>query len=327
MCLIVSDRPRTTPCSMPEVNAARAGQLLSSVGCLGGRFCLQRGAADSRLEAESENWTLKSRLEQAEQELHNSIATACQAKTATTRDRRSLRSNPTVEAVETVILPACPGFDEYRRWDGSRSTSSVHAGTRCSIRRSLAGPEIASCLSVTPDCSRFLPQIRFDTSGLAQRGVAAGVAVANRLVSVSTIIARLADLQPIMTTTGSFLYLIHSVPSATPPAPQAVGSYFLVVVIVAAAGARHRESIAVMAVVGGLLTCALAYGHRPFRRFLHLLVLNAGVVLAVLRPWPWPAGLALVGTQLLSGAGTKRIIIRRSCRPFSSSSPYSSSCI
>ena len=57
-----------------------------------------------------------------------------------------------------------------------------------------------------------------------------------------------------------------------------------------------------MAVVGGLLTPVLL--HKDIEHyaafFTYLLILNAGAaVLAVLRPWPWPAGLALIGTQFL----------------------------
>jgi uncharacterized membrane protein len=87
--------------------------------------------------------------------------------------------------------------------------------------------------------------------------------------------------------------------------PQAAGSYFLVLVVVGAAALalKYRaQAIGVMAVVGGLLTPVLMHTDIDHYTgfFTYLLVINAGaVVLTIVRPWPWPAVLALVGTQLL----------------------------
>jgi uncharacterized membrane protein len=87
--------------------------------------------------------------------------------------------------------------------------------------------------------------------------------------------------------------------------PQTAASYFLAILVVGTAAlalAYRAQAIAVMAVVGGLLTPLLLHTDIDHYAgfFTYLLAINAGaVVLAILRPWPWPAALSLVGTQAL----------------------------
>ncbi|MFO0969379.1 MAG: DUF2339 domain-containing protein [Gemmataceae bacterium] len=87
--------------------------------------------------------------------------------------------------------------------------------------------------------------------------------------------------------------------------PQRHAAIFLIAIIVeTAALALYYEApaIAIMAVVGGLLTPILLHTDRDqyVGLFTYLAVFNAGVVgLAFLRRWPAVASLALAGTQIL----------------------------
>ena len=86
---------------------------------------------------------------------------------------------------------------------------------------------------------------------------------------------------------------------------QTSGSFFLIAVVVETVALSliyNAEAIAIMAVLGGLLTPVLLHTEidRYAAFFVYLAVLNAGAaLLAVIRNWSWPGLLALIGTQLL----------------------------
>jgi uncharacterized membrane protein len=87
--------------------------------------------------------------------------------------------------------------------------------------------------------------------------------------------------------------------------PQSQAAIFLVALVAEAAALAvlyDAPAIALMAVIGGLLTPLLLHSDRDQYRnlFLYLAVLNAGVVaLTFFRPWPVLRTVALLGTQLL----------------------------
>jgi uncharacterized membrane protein len=89
--------------------------------------------------------------------------------------------------------------------------------------------------------------------------------------------------------------------------PQQLASVFLILIIVEAAALAilyDAPAIALMAVIGGLLTPLLLHADRDQYRslFTYLLILNAGsVALLVLRRWHGIGTVGLVGTELIFG--------------------------
>jgi uncharacterized membrane protein len=92
---------------------------------------------------------------------------------------------------------------------------------------------------------------------------------------------------------------------------QESGFVFLVALVVqsfALSLAYEAPAVALMAVVGGLLTPLLMHSETDqyFTLFVYLLVLDAGVVLVALaRPWPALCTLALVGSQAIFAGWTQ----------------------
>jgi uncharacterized membrane protein len=156
----------------------------------------------------------------------------------------------------------------------------------------------------------FFLKYAFDNEWIGPTGqLAAGVAVACALCGGGLHYHRKGwrVFSQIMTSAGvALLYLLtYSSFGYFNLVSQSSGSFFLVAVVVETVALSliyNAEAIAIMAVLGGLLTPILLHTDidRYSAFFVYLAVLNAGAaLLAVIRPWSWPSLLALIGTQVL----------------------------
>ena len=156
----------------------------------------------------------------------------------------------------------------------------------------------------------FFLKYAFDNQWIGPTGqLAAGVAVACALCGGGLHYHRKGwrAFSQIMTSAGvALLYLLtYSSFGYFRLLNQSSGSLLLVAVVVETVALSliyNAEAIAIMAVVGGLMTPVLLHTDvdRYSAFFVYLAVLNAGAaLLAVFRLWSWPSLLALVGTQLL----------------------------
>lgn len=252
---------------------------------------------------------LTARVQRLEQELRGQGRAATQeARPAAEPLPRAAAAAPVEAPLDAVLIETrSPLLPAQPPAPPSGPARPAGAGFETWIGRQVLG-WVAVVLALL--AAGFFIQLAFDNQWIGEMGqVALGVAAGTALCLIGYHYHRRGwrVLSQMATAAGvAILYLaIFATFGFYDLMPRQQAGVFLVLLVAEAAGLAllyEAPAIELMAIVGALLAPVLLHTyHDQYRSlFVYLLAVNAGVVgLALFRPWPILANVALVGTQLL----------------------------